>query len=179
MADVVKIEFLTQGPRPGWIKAVVQVSPLPDGGKVSYEAAAPCERRSSFTGSCMPFTCARQAHERTPTRGVADADDNGRFLLTLRTPNAYYEGLGTILVPPSLNVAFAHGGRPVSGTAKLCDEVPYRTLTYPAARSGAEFYDATEPLVRSQPDILRASTFPSAGRLGKLPETFWNGKPPM
>lgn len=145
------------------------VSPRSDTGTVDYAASAPCTRGSSFDGSCLPFASETQAMEGPSTRGTAieKAPGTGVYSARIATPNSYYLGLGTQLVPPALHVAYRAGGRDVRGAARVADGVPFRTLTYPSMRTGAGFYQPQIPAtVRSQQEILFASAFPSDDPLG-------------
>ena len=138
------------------------VDPSPDGGEVSYWAAAPVPRNSSFDGSGLPFASEAQAMEGgRATRGTAVRASDGTYAARVSVPNSYYLGLGTRLVPPALHVGYVSGGRRRVGAAKVAEGVPFRTLTYPSARTGPEFYADRSPLVHSQQQLLFASAFPS------------------
>jgi len=162
------------------------VHPAPQPGTaVSYIAAAPADRRSSFTGSGLPFANERQAFEGSPNRGSVATDAQGAAEVTLAgPPNAYYAGLGTLLVPPSLQVMYVDAdGVERRGAASLASVagIPYRTNTYQRTRSGAEFYDVPQQLARSQPAILAASAYPADAQQSaqrSLDTDFWHGKPP-
>jgi hypothetical protein len=187
----------------GSITLAVLVSPFPDGGRILWTAAAPPERRASETGSCLPFADERMAFEgsramRGTSREESQSSSGGKdsdtsvgpfFTVSLRAlPNAFYTGLGTHRVPPSLFVTYEHGGRPVQGSVKLADGVPFRSLTYPVIRASAaaSMYDIPPTAARSQQDILFASAFPAPPLPASLPSAvpaspvaFWGGKPPV
>ena len=166
----------------GSLAVVLRLSPAPDAGaKVAFMAAAPPERRASFTGSCLPYANETQAFDGgRAMRGHAapgDGDSGEHTLRLAATPNAYYVGLGTVLVPPSVFVSYPHRGQLIRGAAKLSDGVPFRTLTYPALRGSASFYDTPVVPVRSQQSILFASAFPDSPVRSTTPSEFWGGKP--
>ena len=172
--------------RDGSLTVDLRLSPQPDmGTTVRFAAAAPPERRASAEGSCLPFANETQAFEGSRAmRGVARAvvGDYPTYRVQLRAvPNAYYADLGTVRVPPAVFVTYTHGGKQVRGAAKVDEGVPFRTLTYPALRGSAAFYDVATKAARSQPDILYASAFPPnpAKTQASTPDEFWGGKPPM
>jgi hypothetical protein len=148
-----------------------------DDGVVTYLAASPPDRRSSFSGSALPFADARQAFDRTPNRGQLQLGPDRDFEVRLKYPNAYYAGLGTVYVPPSLILEFVRGGERMRSAVKISDGAPFRTLTYPRLRTSASFYaPATAQPVATQEQILRASAYPATN---KEPADFWGGKPPL
>lgn len=149
---------------------------VPDGGVVEYIAAAPAERRATFTGSGLPFASPRQAFERTPNRGVARVGPGGTVMLQLLYPNAYYVGLGTAYVPPVVHVSYTVAGAGVRETVAVGGGLPFRTLTYPGTRSSCMFYDNWNLPVRTQEQILRSSAYPEARA---TPANFWGLKPPV
>jgi len=149
---------------------------VPDGGVVSYLAAAPAERRATFTGSGLPFASPRQAFERTPNRGVARVGPGGTCHVQLVYPNAYYVGLGTAYVPPVVHVSYSVAGANVTETVPVGRGLPFRTLTYPDKRSTCMFYDNWNLPVRTQEQILRSSAYPEARQ---SPPNFWGLKPPV
>jgi hypothetical protein len=152
-----------------------------EGGWVYYLAAAPADRRGSFSGSGLPFADAKQALDRTPNRGVAKPDPaTGVYTVRLRMPNAYYAGLGTVRIEPTLYLYYTthQGATRRTASIVVSPGIPYRTLTYPASRRGAAFYTlANDGLpLRSQEEIIRASAYPKQDVNAC---TFWGGKPPM
>ena len=148
---------------------------MPDGNKAFFVAAAPPDYRSTFTGSALPFANAAQAFYNTPNRGELEVDANGSFKVDLVSPNAYYVAHGTVRVPPMLHLVYHQGGRRVQTALPVGRGVPFRTLTYPAARKNATFYAHEHPLIRSQYDILMASAFPDHNM---EPSNFWGERPP-
>ena len=146
----------------------------PDGGRVSYIAAAPVGLNSSYSGSGLPFANREQAFYATPNRGTFGVAPDGSFEVGLVPPNSFYDGLGTVKVPPTLFISYTSGGRPVRSSVVVGGGLPFRALTYPATRSSATFYAPEAPFVRSQEEILRASAYPETDA---EPADFWGGKP--
>jgi hypothetical protein len=162
------------------IDVTVSLSQIPDGGRVRYRAAAPPDYRASYSGSALPFANTKQAFGNTPNSGEVIAKDGQTVQLKLRYPNAYYAGLGTVYIPPTVYVEYSSAGKLVREALRISDGVPFRTLTYPAyntrPRSSCMFYDAGDLPVRSQEAILRASEYPQAN---EMPDNFWGTKPPV
>jgi len=155
-----------------------------DDGTLHYYAACPADRRASFSGSGMPFADKEQAMYGTPNAGrVRMSGADGGFQVQLLRPNAYYVGLGTRYVPPTLHLWYVRGGQKRTAFIRLDDGIPFRTLTYQTvpsngrARQDATFYAAAPTLVRSQEDILRASAYPEDRKT--TPANFWGTKPPV
>lgn len=150
-----------------------------DGDRVRYVAAAPADHRASYSGSGLPFPNLAHALHGTPNRGEARLE-GGVATLALRLPNAYYAGLGTILVPPKVYLQYHSGGQARFVPIQLTESVPYRLLTYPMhprSRQDARFYDGGWELpVRSQEQILRDAAYPLAQT---TPSNHWGLKPPM
>lgn len=174
---------------PDRIQISVSLDRMPDDGRVEYIAACPPNHGSSFSGSGLPYADARQAFQGTPNRGTARVQDvrdsdEAVVLIDILLPNAYYTGLGTKYVPPTVYLTYTHEGRRVEEAVEVSAAgVPYRTLTHPEgsdgtrARRGAEFYDAgADVLVRSQEAILRQSAYPSKN---EVPPNFWGTRPPL
>lgn len=144
------------------------------GRTVDVTAAAPPERRGSFTGSCLPFPDARRAIEASPNvfPGLPVAPDGSFRVDGLLLPNSFYTPGGTVRVPPSLFVSVNGGSsrHPLRGRLELPEEfvVPFRGLTYDPRRVGPEFYGTLEDhrsrLVSSQPALLAASGYPERKR---------------
>ena len=156
---------------------------LPDDLRVDYVAASPPDYRASFSGSGLPHPNEAQAFYRTPNRGTAAVAADGRVEVRLLAPAPYYASLGARLVPPTLHLFYASGGRRVHEAHELPGaRVPFRSLAHPAARKdrGADFYSWQGPgqhaLARSQEAILRASAYPATNA---EPADFWGGRPPL
>ena len=154
-------------------------------GKLYYIAAAPPDYRATFSGSGLPFANQVQAFQHTPNKGYVTVNGYGsEFEINLMTPNAYYVGLGTVYVPPTLYLEFvSQNGVKRNVSVKLSDGIPYRSLTHPgpgqntAPRSGPMFYATQFYLpVRSQEQILRDSGYPQEN---KMNSDFWGLKPPL
>lgn len=144
-----------------------------------YYAAAPADRRMSYTGSGLPFANATQALEGSPNQGVVNLGHNNEFSIKLAMPNSYYTALGTVLVPPTLYIIYSNGEKETEISIKISDGIPFRMMTYPSSqtmpRRDSQFYSGTTELtVRSQEEILRSSAYP--GR-NKMPSNFWGEKP--
>lgn len=143
--------------------------------EVRYAAASPADRNGSFSGSGMPFTCETQAFDTTPNKGILSIGADGNYSVKLLLPNSYYRRLGSDLVPPTLYVAYTSGGAYLILTTEIGSPIPFRTLTYPAARQNVMFYDrgSHDPLkpdrdARTQEDMIRESAYP-----WQQPLDFW------
>lgn len=150
-----------------------------------YLAAAPPDYRATFSGSGLPFASQVQAFDNTPNRGSVRVPGYGsEFVINLMTPNAYYTGLGTVYVPPTLYIEYtSQQGIKRNLSVKVSNGIPYRSLTHPGpgqgviARANAMFYATQFHLpVRSQEQILRDSAYPENNKMNK---DFWGLKPPM
>ena len=109
----------------GPLDVVWTVTPPADDDVVWYLAASPCTRGCSYDGSCLPFASEAQATDRTPSRGTARIEADGTYRARLAgVPNAYYTGLGTDLVPPSMRIAYRSGGRDVR-TSLILGSAPH------------------------------------------------------
>lgn len=145
--------------------------------KLHFLAAAPPDFRESYSGSGLPFASPKMAFDNTPNHGEMDIDSRGNFSITMMTPNSYYTGHGTVLVPPIVYVTYTETtGKTRTVSIKVDDSIPYRTLTYPNSRTSASFYDIDLP-IRSQEQILRDAAYPCETM--HVPENHWGLKPPM
>lgn len=148
---------------------------------ISYWAANPPTYGTSFSGSGLPYPNPEIAYNRTSNAGTVMAE-NRRFAFRLKYPNAYYVGLGTLYIPPHVNIKVSEpGSEDVKLTVKIDEGIPFRTLTYPAPpskkpRISPMFYYEPEKEVRTQEQILRDSAYPSVNR---MPDNFWGLKPPV
>ena len=153
------------------------VSPM---SKLFFWAAAPPTFGTSFSGSGMPYSDPLTAYDRTPNKGVIDVQ-NGNFTITMKYPNAYYIGLGSVYIPPHVNFKIADAGKDDTYfSVQIDDGIPFRMLTYPAPptkkpRTSAMFYYEPEKGARTQEDILRASAYPETNT---MPDNFWGDRPP-
>jgi hypothetical protein len=143
---------------------------------IIYWAAAPATRGIGFTGSGLPYANPNQAYDQTPNQGAARAM-NGQFKITLKSPNAYYVGLGSLYVPPVVHVKVC--GDNVVHHVPIGSGIPFRTLTYPAPpsqnpRTNAMFYCTGELPIRTQEQILRDSAYRADQ---PMPDNFWGLRP--
>jgi hypothetical protein len=149
-------------------------------GQLFFWAAAPVTRGISFSGSGMPYANPLMAYDRTPNKGVINVT-NGRFEISIKHPNAYYIGLGSLYIPPHVNFKFCSPGQADSYfSVQVDDGVPFRMLTWPAPptkkpRISPLFYCEPEKGARSQENIIRASAYPSTNT---MPDNFWGDRPP-
>lgn len=96
----------------GELHVTVILTPTPSDGRVMFLAAPPCERRSSFTGSCLPFPSEQHALERTPNRGIASSKtDRFTCILPKGVPGVYHSIDGFTLLPPMLHVVYKSNNR--------------------------------------------------------------------
>lgn len=153
--------------------------------KIMFWAAAPPTYGTSFSGSGHPYPNPIVAFDRTPNRGVAKVE-GGRFEFRMKYPNSYYVGLGSLHIPPHVNLKLCVAGKPendsnnTTTTIVIDDGIPYRTLTYPAPpskkpRISSMFYCEPWNGVRTQEQILRQSAYPATNT---MPDNFWGMKPP-
>jgi hypothetical protein len=147
---------------------------------IYFWAAAPPTKGISFSGSGMPYPNPLVAYDRTPNKGTVKAI-NGQFNFSIKHPNAYYIGLGSLYIPPHINFKVCEPGMADSYfSVQVDDGIPFRMLTYPAPptkkpRISPMFYCEPEKGARSQEAILRASAYPSTNT---MPDNFWGERPP-
>lgn len=145
---------------------------------VVFWAGNPPDYRGSFSGSGLPFASPSQAYDKTSNHGAVRAV-NRQFEFKIKYPNAYYAGLGTMYIPPHINIKVCEPGKPdAHHVIELGEGVPYRSLTYPSGnkpRLNAMFYCQPGLPVRSQEQILRDSAYPSTHQMSK---DFWGLRPP-
>jgi hypothetical protein len=145
-----------------------------------FWAAAPPTKGISFSGSGMPYPSPLVAYDRTPNKGVVSVA-NGQFQFSLKHPNAYYIGLGSLYIPPHINFKLCSPGQADHYfSVQIDDGIPFRMLTYPAPptkkpRLNPMFYCEPEKGARSQEAILKASAYPSSY---SMPDNFWGYRPP-
>ena len=144
---------------------------------LTFAAASPPDRRTSFSGSGLPFPSAQFAFDISPNVGSIKLGHGTMFSIEMQTPNSYYIGLGTLLVPPTIYFSYNNGYTMKQKSVKLYDGIPYRTLTYPAARKNTMFYSSMLDLpVRGQEEILHSSAYPCDTM--REYEKFWGQRPP-
>ena len=183
-------EVVDKGPKDMVVKG--RINDRVVGGVIHYVAAAPPDYRATFTGSGLPFANAEMAFSQTPNRGVVKLGLNNSFEIKLAYPNAYYAGLGTVYVPPTLYISYkamnfektVFNDREVA--IKVSEGIPYRFLTYPGwntkARKDAGFYAGVsgekevgwDMPVRTQEQILRDSAYPMKNIMD---EGYWGVRP--
>jgi hypothetical protein len=147
--------------------------------QVEYLAAAPVDRRTSFSGSGMPYADEEQAFYDSPNTGSANVEGDGSFAIRMKVPSSYYIGLGTVLVPPTVYIKYAQEDEIKTFKIIVDGPVAFRMLTYPMhpKRASPEFYSVNpKPLPRTQEQILRASGYPTDN---VVPDNFWGTKPPV
>jgi len=156
----------------------------PDDRAVHFYAACPPDVRNSFAGSGLPYASPSQAFYGTPNVGrVQTVGPDRAFTITFVSPNSYYIGLGTVMVPPAVHVWYVKDGREKRKAIKISDGIPYRGLTYPVRpmrpRGGVDFYVTTfeAEVPRTQEQILRDSAYPASIH-APASSDFWNGRPP-
>lgn len=150
-------------------------------GHIAYFAAAPTDRRSSWTGSGLPYANAAQAFYNTPNSGEIELGMFNKFSIKVKQPGSYYVALGSAVIPPTLFIMYSNGSEDRTISIKLSNSIPFRMLTYPngqgsAARSSASFYDGDYSLpIRTQEKILLDSAYP--GEHSNMPGDFWGLRP--
>lgn len=103
-------------------------APLPDDMRVRWRAAAPPDRRTSFSGSALPFASVSQAFH-APQSGGAAVGPGGSYEIELEVPNSYHVRSSEHPVPPQLVVEWVSSGRPHSRTVSLATGTePARSL---------------------------------------------------
>lgn len=150
---------------------------------VRYAAASPADHNGSFSGSGMPFSSEAQAFDTTPNKGILIIGVDGEYSVKLLLPNSYYRRLGSDLVPPTLYVKYRSGGEYLTLSTVIGPSIPFRSLTYPAARHDVMFYDRgshdelhPDRDARTQETMIRESAYPPSG---KQPSDFWGAVAPQ
>lgn len=142
-----------------------RASPLPDDMQVRWISAAPPDRRTSFSGSGLPFSSQDQAYHSAQT-GVAQVDPSGAYTISLQVPNSYHVRSSEHPVPPQVVIEWFHKGRSYTETIGVEHGTePSRSLRSPCSDYRASFSD-----VRTQEDYLR--TLKYSGPDGESPHEF-------
>jgi hypothetical protein len=94
------------------------------GNVLKYIAASPVDLRASYMGSGLPFANPDMAYEGTVNRGLAPVV-NGKFQITVQSPNSYYVKCGTMLILPHVHVAIGDEYFDIP----LGDAIPSRSLS--------------------------------------------------
>jgi len=149
------------------------------GKKLYWWAAAPPCYGISLSGSGMPYANAVQAYDNTINKGIIDVSSGNGVVFEMKYPNAYYIGLGSLYVPPHINMKLTDGSSEVQWVIPVDNGIPFRMLTYPTGqstipRNSCMFYEGKPWGARSQEEILRASEYPS---VHQMPTDFWANRP--
>ncbi len=131
---------------------------------IHYIAAAPPDRRASFSGSCLPFPNQIHAFDNTPNIGKLELGLNNSFNIKLMTPNSYMVGLGSVTIPPTVYISYTKPDNTNKIISIKVDEpIGYRTLTYPVdprPRKDATFYsDQFDREVKTQEEMFYDSVY--------------------
>jgi len=155
-------------------KVIVEghITALPGPMKIVWKAAAPNTRGISFSGSGLPHPNAEQAFDVRSMSGTVMSPD-GTFRLVLdEVPGAYYAGLGSIYVPPHVQVdVLGKSGKQWTGNILVQDyAAPFRWISGAPPGFQEESSDEGRAMfykwnpdsgVRSQEAILRSRGYPS------------------
>lgn len=149
---------------------------VPSKSELYYWAANPAQRNLS-SKSALPYANPEQAFDRSPNIGKVPIVD-GEFNIEITYPSAYYVGLGSVLIDPSLHIRVSQR-EDLFDTIQLGEGYPYRTLTYPSdrrfkAREGPMFYHQENLPIRTQEQILRDSAYPQSFN---SKTNFWGLRP--
>lgn len=151
-------------------------------GKVYFWAASPPTYGTSFYGSGHPYPNPTMAYDNTPNKGVVEIKEDNTFSFNIKYPNAYYIGLGSLYVPPHVNIKLCtdEDNEDKYFNIQVDNGIPFRTLTYPSPPSNKPrispmFYHETMNTARSQEQILRQSGYPEEN---VMPDNFWGLRPP-
>ena len=158
-----------------------------DSNKVLYWAADSQLVNYSSEGDNLPFHNEEQAFYRKENIGEA-LISNRRFSFTISMPNSYYKQLGSVYIPPIVQLAL-NRAKDTLFNIKLSDGIPYRYLSHPAVKSYAsqvdKLYCPSSPYFynnvlnlpsRSQNTILCSSQYPDKNI---MPKNFWGDKPSL
>ena len=130
--------------------------------RVEAFAAAPADRRSSFTGSGLPFPHESFGTAQGPT--AVSLGPGGTFEVAIEEPNAWHDADGALRGPElRLTVSRSGGAKPAVHRVPLPDSarIPSRSLTYLHAMDPVAFNDDIARYEsRSQEEVLRASAYP-------------------
>lgn len=141
--------------------------------RMFYQASAPADSITSFSGSALPFPNKDHAFRGATPRNegtfllIPDTESVFKGTFEMDVPNTYYESFdSTDLVPPQVVLKYVPliGGKEVvfKHTFKNLDYVS-RTLTYPKERKGPEFYAEKTPIYfTTQDDLLRQKGYPTS-----------------
>ena len=146
---------------------------------LKYWAASSPTYNSNFSGSGLPYPNEDMAFDGTSNKGVVDVNGS-KFQFTLNYPNSYYVNMGSVYVPPQVNIVVCNSEQKEISekmVINLGEGIPFRTLTWPKQRNwndGPMFYDVKNNPVRTQFQILMDSAYPSTNT---TPTNFWGMSP--
>jgi hypothetical protein len=149
---------------------------------IRWMAAKEAHRGTSFSGSGLPYHSPEQAFDNSSNKGLISSPD-GSFGIELGSlPGAYYTGLGSIYVPPTVMFEISTNSSRFRTHLVLSEEgMPFRWIagSVPGPRGPqneneigrAMFYSGREDLglFQNQEAILRYKGYPSREAEG-LPE---------
>lgn len=151
--------------------------------KMMFWAAESPEVKLSFSGYGLPYANPDMAYENTTNSGIVELDNLGNFEFLLKYPNAYYVGLGSLYIPPHVNLKLFSNNEPDNKviSLKIDEGIPFRTLTYPSPpsknpRQDPMFYMSYWQGARTQEEILKAKAYPDQNM---MPDNFWGTAPPQ
>lgn len=115
--------------------------PLPDDMQVRWIAAAPPDRRTSFSGSGLPFASQDQAFH-APQSGVQPVEPSGKFVIVLEAPNSFHVRSSEHPVPPQVVVEWVSRGQAYNRTLSVAIATePARSLRKPCFDEESAFRD--------------------------------------
>ena len=125
--------------------------------KIFLVAPNPPMTMTNYSGSGLPYPCANQAFENTPS--YVDIHESV-FHTTIFYPNSYYAVGGMEKIGPSILFGFVPQSsiKPTYVRLELPDRLPLRTLTHRSSRTGPEFYAKKAEIIgvpESQEALLR------------------------
>lgn len=121
--------------------------------RVFIWAASPADSNQSFTGSRLPFANAEMAFGNNSV--VIENHTQSSFKVTLLEPNAFYDRLGSVYVPPTIFAkvqSIKHPSQVIHSQSVVSNlGTPYRALSYTMPkgvkrRTSSEFYAGRESL---------------------------------
>lgn len=156
------------------IKGVIKNLSVDDS-TIYYYAASPCDYRSSYSGSGMPFHSKEQAFYSTPNIGTIKLIGN-EFTIKLLKPNSYYDKLNEPVINPYVIIYFYCNKVKKETKIEFKDRIPFRDIRFDARHTDVMFYNNQNLEVRTQEQILIDSRYPDKN---EMPSNFWSSKPAM
>ena len=147
---------------------------------VIFWAASPPHRGYSFSGSGLPFPSSEYAYENTPNKGVAHVNPHtGAFSFEIDQPSGFYAALGTMLLPPHVNLQCSSAvARGDVFTLVIGGAVPFRSIAYHEHNGAtADHYQRkhSAPCATDQHAVLRNCGYPTKAADSN---DFWGKCPP-